>query len=227
MSSGFVSAGTAIPEDTSNEPPRLDPWSAAQEAVEAARKPKEEEAQDERSLYEILQANKGIALSPYKGRVANRGELVAKKQEEFEEKLKFKNQFKTLDEDDVDYLDSILKTEKAVEDARKEELESRLDDFRRQQSEADKSGGGDGGDQDTALWASGKKRRRKEVASRTLGVKVRRRSSTTREKPLERDPGKERGGALAQESKEEEKRNGEKGAGIMGLVAYGSDEDDS
>jgi hypothetical protein len=29
---------------------------------------------------------------------------LAKKQEEFEEKLKFKNQFKTLDEDDVDYL---------------------------------------------------------------------------------------------------------------------------
>lgn len=31
-------------------------------------------------------------------------ELVAKKQEEFEEKLKFKNQFKPLDEDDVEYL---------------------------------------------------------------------------------------------------------------------------
>lgn len=29
---------------------------------------------------------------------------VVKKQEEFEEKLKFKNQFKPLDEDDVEYL---------------------------------------------------------------------------------------------------------------------------
>lgn len=29
---------------------------------------------------------------------------IAKKQEEFEEKLKFKNQFKPLDEDDVEYL---------------------------------------------------------------------------------------------------------------------------
>jgi len=105
MSSGFVSAGTAIPEDTSSEPPRLDPWSVAQAAVEAARKPKEEEeAQDDRSLYEILQANKGITLYPHKRRVANRGGSTAKKQEEFEEKLKFKNQFKTLDEDDVDYL---------------------------------------------------------------------------------------------------------------------------
>ncbi|PWW75712.1 hypothetical protein C7212DRAFT_320793 [Tuber magnatum] len=208
MSSGFVSAGTTIPEDTPSGPPRVDVWSAAQAAVEAARKSKEEEAQDERSLYEILQANK------------------AKKQEEFEEKLKFKNQFKTLDEDDVDYLASILKTEKAVEDARKEELESRLDDFRRQQSEADKSGGGEGGDQDTALWATGKKRRRKEVGGRTLGVKVRRRSSTAGEKPLERDPGKDKEGTLAQDPKEEEKRMGEKGVARLGLVAYGSDEDD-
>ena len=105
MSSGFVSAGTAIPEDTSSESPRPDPWSVAQAAVEAAKKPKEEEeAQDERSLYEILQTNKGITLYPHKRKVANCGESAAKKQEEFEEKLKFKNQFKTLDEDDVDYL---------------------------------------------------------------------------------------------------------------------------
>ncbi|KAG0638277.1 N-terminal domain of NEFA-interacting nuclear protein NIP30-domain-containing protein [Tuber brumale] len=208
MSSGFVSAGATIPEDTSGESPRLDPWSAAQAAVEAAKKPKEEEAQDDRSLYEILQANK------------------AKKQEEFEEKLKFKNQFKTLDEDDVDYLDSILKTEKAVEDARKEELESQLDDFRRQQSEADKSGGGEGGDQDTAVWATGKKRRKKEVVGRTLGVKVRRKSSTTGEKPLEKDLGKDKEEALTPDSKVEDKRTGDKGASIMGLVAYGSDEDD-
>ena len=32
------------------------------------------------------------------------GENIARKQEEFEEKLKFKNQFKPLDEDDVEYL---------------------------------------------------------------------------------------------------------------------------
>ncbi|PUU75365.1 N-terminal domain of NEFA-interacting nuclear protein NIP30-domain-containing protein [Tuber borchii] len=208
MSSGFVSAGTAIPEDTSSESPRPDPWSVAQAAVEAAKKPKEEEeAQDDRSLYEILQANK------------------AKKQEEFEEKLKFKNQFKTLDEDDVDYLDSILKTEKAVEDARKEELESRLDDFRRQQSEADKSGGGEDGDQDTAAWAAGKKRRRKEVGSKALGVKVRRKSSTTGEKPLDKDRGEGKEESLVLKPKEEEKKAGGKDNGIMGLVAYGSDED--
>ncbi|RPA91069.1 hypothetical protein L873DRAFT_349998 [Choiromyces venosus 120613-1] len=207
MSSGFVSAGTAIPEDTPSEPSHLDPWTAAQTAVEAAKKPKEEEVQDEPSLYEILQANK------------------AKKQEEFEEKLKFKNQFKTLDEDDVDYLDSILKTEKAVEDARKEELESRLDDFRRQQSEADKSGGGEGGDQDTAAWAAGKKRRRKEAGGKTLGVKVRRKSSTAGEKPLEKDTGKSKEEALSPKPKEEEKKAGDKGAGVMGLVTYGSDED--
>ncbi|PUU75357.1 hypothetical protein B9Z19DRAFT_1131491 [Tuber borchii] len=106
--------------------------------------------------------------------------------------------------------DSILKTEKAVEDARKEELESRLDDFRRQQSEANKSGGGEDGDQDTAAWAAGKKRRRKEVGSKGLGVKVRRKSSTTGEKPLDKDRGEGEEDSLVLKPKEEEKKAGGK-----------------
>jgi hypothetical protein len=61
MSSGFVTAGTTIPEIHPTEEPKLDAWSAAQAAVEASRKPIEEEPQDERSLYDILQANKGMS----------------------------------------------------------------------------------------------------------------------------------------------------------------------
>lgn len=41
--------------------------------------------------------------------------IIARKQEEFEERLKFKNQFKNLDEDDVEFLVSkILQGEKST-----------------------------------------------------------------------------------------------------------------
>lgn len=56
MSSGFVSGGT-------NDAPieRSDEWLAAQKEVDAkhARKAAEAEQADGRSLYEVLQANKG------------------------------------------------------------------------------------------------------------------------------------------------------------------------
>lgn len=58
MSSGFVSAGTSIPTDA---------WAAAKAAVEESKQPKEPEPEDERSLFAILQANKGISSSATAG----------------------------------------------------------------------------------------------------------------------------------------------------------------
>lgn len=55
MSSGFVSAGTTLPDADGN-----DAWAAAKAAVEEAKQPKEPEPEDERSLFAILQANKGM-----------------------------------------------------------------------------------------------------------------------------------------------------------------------
>jgi len=57
MSSGFVSGGTA---DAPIE--RSDEWLAAQKEIEANRRRKEEESRqsDGRSLYDTLQANKGV-----------------------------------------------------------------------------------------------------------------------------------------------------------------------
>lgn len=55
MSSGFVSAGTTLPDADEN-----DAWAAAKAAVEEAKQPKEPEPEDERSLFAILQANKGM-----------------------------------------------------------------------------------------------------------------------------------------------------------------------
>lgn len=58
MSSGFVPAGTAPPEVTAEDAA----WTAARAVVAGAAKPKETENKDERSLFEILQSNKGWAV---------------------------------------------------------------------------------------------------------------------------------------------------------------------
>jgi hypothetical protein len=62
MSSGFVSGGTA---DAPIE--RSDEWLAAQKELEANRQRKAEQARqaDGRSLYETLEANKGITVNGY------------------------------------------------------------------------------------------------------------------------------------------------------------------
>lgn len=54
MSSGFVSAGTSVPTDA---------WAVAKAAVEESKQPKAPEPEDERSLFAILQANKGTFFS--------------------------------------------------------------------------------------------------------------------------------------------------------------------
>lgn len=64
MSSGFVSAGTSSLDETTvgnAAAPALsnDAWAAAKAKVEEAHKPRDEEPQEERSLFAILQANKG------------------------------------------------------------------------------------------------------------------------------------------------------------------------
>lgn len=56
MSSGFVSGGT-----TDNPIERDDEWLKAQQEIEATRRRKEEESRQEggKTLYEVLQSNKG------------------------------------------------------------------------------------------------------------------------------------------------------------------------
>lgn len=69
MSSGFISGGT-----TDDPTVRSDEWLAAQQEIEASRRRKAEEAsrqQDGKTLYEVLQGNKGdfpsAALAFYTG----------------------------------------------------------------------------------------------------------------------------------------------------------------
>ncbi|KAI5839908.1 N-terminal domain of NEFA-interacting nuclear protein NIP30-domain-containing protein [Morchella snyderi] len=242
MSSGFVSAGTSNLDETTAESaaaPALssDAWAAAKAKVEEAHRPREEEPQEERSLFAILQANK------------------AKKQEEFEEKLKFKNQFKPLDEDDVEYLDSILCGERRAEEARKQELEAQLDAFRQQQSEIEQTGAApevEGTAELTSWGTTGRKRRKKEEGGKGgklgLGVKVRKTSVTTAAKVEKKESPKEDEKPGTKEATQEELKQAKPASppvnkevpltepkqvakppvvgGLMGLVAYDSDEDD-
>ncbi|CZT16659.1 uncharacterized protein RCC_02494 [Ramularia collo-cygni] len=116
--SRFVSGGT-------NEEPteRDEAWIAAQAEIEARRAEKSAQAQqsDGKSLYETLQANK------------------AAKQDAFEESIKLRNQFQSLDEDDVEFLDSVLESTRAAEAAVKKQTQEQLDAFRRQREEAEQA----------------------------------------------------------------------------------------
>ncbi len=93
---------------------------------------------------------------------------LAAKQAEFEESIRLKNQFKSLDEDDVDFLDSVLESERAKEDAVRRETAEQLDAYRKQQAAAQKvdleatKGDATSPSVDADSWVM-KKRRRKEL----------------------------------------------------------------
>ena len=63
--------------------------------------------------------------------------MIVSKQEAFEESIRLRNQFRSLDEDEVDYLDSVLESERQKEEAVRKETSEQLDLFRQQQDDAD------------------------------------------------------------------------------------------
>ncbi|KAK5140543.1 hypothetical protein LTR04_002952 [Oleoguttula sp. CCFEE 6159] len=164
--SRFVSGGTI------DEPvERDDEWLKAQQEIEARRRQKEEESRQQggKTLFETLQANK------------------AAKQEAFEESIRLKNQFRSLDEDEVEFLDSVLESTRAQESAVKKETLEQLDLFRKQQEEAEKAALSDTKQQSPPVkeeqWiTSGKKRKKGREKEPRFGVKLRK-SSSTAEKP--------------------------------------------
>ncbi|KAJ5698481.1 hypothetical protein N7462_000486 [Penicillium macrosclerotiorum] len=118
MSSGFVSAGT-------NEEPveRDDAWLKAQQELEEERRRKAEIGQQDggKSLFEVLQQNKMA------------------KQEQFEEKMRLKNQFRSLDDDEIEFLDSVLESTRAQEATLKKDTADQLEAFRKHREEAEKA----------------------------------------------------------------------------------------
>ncbi|KAK2755878.1 hypothetical protein FQN54_005674 [Arachnomyces sp. PD_36] len=174
MSSGFVSGGTV------DEPKERDAeWLKAQQELEEARRRKIEERKQDggKSLYEILQQNKNA------------------KQEAFEESIRLKNQFRSLDEDEVEFLDSVLESTRSQEAAIKKETNEQLELFHRQRQEADQAlldTSKDGKNADSNARAgspveeehwttTNRKRRRAKEKEAFRGVKLRKSSSSGRQ----------------------------------------------
>ncbi|KZM27789.1 uncharacterized protein EKO05_0001367 [Ascochyta rabiei] len=164
MSSGFVSGGTA-----DNPIERDDEWKQAQREIEEKRREKEElgKQNEGKSLYEVLQANKDA------------------KQEAFEQAARYKLHV-TLDDDEADYLDSILETKRKEEEKLKKETREQLDLFRQQQEEAERKALEDDNievpKEDQVQWvAPGRKRKKGAEASLWKGIKLRKSSSAAEE----------------------------------------------
>ena len=119
---------------------------------------------------------------------------LAAKQEAFEESTKLKNQFRNLDEDEVEFLDSVLESTRAKEEAVKKETTEQLDLFRKQQEEADKAileevdeaevgtGEAKAGSPtaEGSAWAvNARKRKRVKEKEGLKGIKLRKSSSAT------------------------------------------------
>lgn len=121
----------------------------------------------------------------------------AAKQEAFEESIRLKNQFRTLDEDEVEFLDSVLESTRAKEDAVKKETTEQLELFRRQREEVDKALLGDTWTEPVAShrpdspsephlaesqWTiNARKRKRARDNEVVPGIKLRKSSSTSKE----------------------------------------------
>jgi len=133
---------------------------------EVKRKREEEKEKDGgKSLFEILEANK------------------AAKQEAFEEANRFKNQFRALDDEEVEFLDAVLESERAKEAAIRKDTREQLDSFRKQQEDAEKAALA--GEEMTPaveeeqLFTAGRKRKKGKEKEPLRGIKLRKSSSTS------------------------------------------------
>ena len=123
--------------------------------------------------------------------------LLAAKEEAFQESIKLKNQFRNLDEDEVEFLDSVLESTRKKEEEVKKETSEQLDLFRRQQEEKDrelleggeeveaKAGSPTAGESQSQWAVNARKRKRTKENDKAglKGLKLRK-SSSTGETPI-------------------------------------------
>ena len=96
-----------------------------------------------------------------------------------------KNQFRSLDEDEVDFLDSVLESTRAKEAEVKKQTREQLEAFHRLQEEAERAASlqdASSTPEMTEAWAAGSRKRKKGRETAIAGVKLRR--TSTIEKPL-------------------------------------------
>lgn len=101
-----------------------------------------------------------------------------------------KNQFRSLDDDEVDFLENVTQTERAKEHAVRKENEEQLEAFRRQQESQAQVQNTITGTKTTKEVAESdewntRKRRRKETENRALKI---RRTSSNGDRPAVSDP---------------------------------------
>lgn len=253
MSSRFVSGGTtdtktgeilpadpatsasAAPTATGGSAKRSEEWAAVQAQVEEERRRRQQQREEaasrggegDKSLYEVLQANK------------------AAKQAAFEEANKLKNQFRPLDDDEVEFLDGVRERRKADEKRLRRETEEGLKGFRELQSKISSGeGAGDEGAVEGGGWSVGRKRKRRKDEPEGLLKGLKKRSSTAadgvedgkaEEKSRDGAAGDEthqKGSvaAAAKDTQDTQKTEAKSAAPAaakpkIGLVDYGSDDD--
>ena len=123
--------------------------------------------------------------------------ILAAKEEAFQESIKLKNQFRNLDEDEVEFLDSVLESTRKKEEEVKKETSEQLDLFRRQQEEKDKEllEGGEEAEakagspttgESQSSWAVNARKRKRAKENEKAGLKglKLRKSSSTAEAPV-------------------------------------------
>ncbi|KAF5623461.1 nefa-interacting nuclear nip30 [Fusarium sp. NRRL 52700] len=230
MSSRFVSAGKIGPSgeiskdassttSTPQQPPRnsakFKEWEAVEQQLEAERKKREEQrikaatGEGEKTLYDVLQANK------------------AAKQAEFEEQAKLRNQFRALDDDEIEFLDEIRANKRAEEERVRRETEEGLKAFReRQKGDVAQSENPSIKEEDEP-WEIGRKRKRtkeKDVKGLRRKVSAAKEKETGKQdtKPVEglsHDMLDEKSRTTSQSAAQPEKKG-------LALVGYGSNSDD-
>ncbi|KXH35238.1 hypothetical protein CSIM01_11192 [Colletotrichum simmondsii] len=127
---GGASTAVSAPK-SATEAKKSAEWDLVQKELDAERKRREEARVKsveggEKSLYDVLQANK------------------AAKQAAFEEANKIRNQFRALDDDEIGFLDEVREAKRAEEERVRRETEEGLVAFRRAQGTGPKRAIGDG-----------------------------------------------------------------------------------
>lgn len=126
------------------------------------------------------------------------------------------NQFLSLNDDDIEFLDEVQAKKRQEEQRQKQEMEEGLKAFRDRQKgeEVERKDEDEGGNE----WSVGRKRKR----GKERDVKVKRVEKETEEKNNEKKDEKKED--VVEEKVEEKKEQVKKPA--FGLVDYGSDSDD-
>ncbi len=228
MSGRFVSGGTIGAGDTeatdhgsattapAKAATKSAEWDKVQQQLEAERQQRHDArvkaaSGEERSLYDVLQANK------------------AAKEAAAAEASKLTNQFRALDDDEVEFLDEVVARQRQAEESVRRETEEGLKAFRA----ARKTGGGkqrDGGVDEEGQeedWGTRKRKRRTErdgglgVVKRKLSVGEQEEKKTTDEKEDEGRMGEDKVQRTEEKAEDEKPKKA-----ALALVDYGSDSDE-